>query len=160
MIGDDGSVVRVEEKIFKDVSDLQAQIEAGTAFHPKASADGLTAMTVVEDEAAAGVTLHEYKDPTTGESVEQGGNVTSGFNIAGATGGQYVLRVNGKETDPLDFDASASDVQAALVAIGESSASVSGDQASGFSLAGLSAKPSGDFSSLTGGDFPKEVSFT
>lgn len=62
MVGEDGAVVRVEEKVFKDVTDLQAQIDAGTAFHPKASASGLTAMTVVADKSADDVTLYEYKD--------------------------------------------------------------------------------------------------
>lgn len=71
IIGKDGSVVQVEEKIFKDVADLQAQVDAGTAFFPKASGEGLTAMTVVEDDSN-GVKLQEYLgangDPVTTDS--------------------------------------------------------------------------------------------
>lgn len=67
IVGEDGSVVRVEEKVFQDVADVQAQIEAGTAFHPQASANGLTAMVVTDDESGD-VTLHEYEDPETGET--------------------------------------------------------------------------------------------
>lgn len=69
IVGEDGSVVRVEEKVFKDVADVQAQIEAGTAFHPQASSNGLTAMVVTDDESGD-VTLHEYEDPETGETAE------------------------------------------------------------------------------------------
>lgn len=156
MIGDDGSVVRVEEKIFKDVSDLQAQIEAGTAFHPKASSNGLTAMTVVEDEAAAGVTLHEFTDPATGETVNQ--NTASGaFNLEGATGGTYTVTVGSNTTSALSFDASASDLQSALRAAGESSATVTGDASTGFVISNVSAKPTVDGSSLEGGTFPTTV---
>lgn len=61
MVGEDGTVTRVEEKIFKDVEDLQAQVEAGTAFYPKASGRGLTAMVAVEDDSN-GVKLQEYED--------------------------------------------------------------------------------------------------
>lgn len=69
IVGKDGSVARVEEKIFQDVSDLAAQIEAGTAFFPKASGENLTAMTVVEDNSN-GTILHEYKGPS-GETATQ-----------------------------------------------------------------------------------------
>jgi len=69
IVGEDGSVVRVEEKVFQDVADVQAQIEAGTAFHPQASSNGLTAMVVTDDESGD-VTLHEYEDPETGETAE------------------------------------------------------------------------------------------
>lgn len=62
MIGEDGSVVQVTEKIFKDVADLQAQIDAGNAFFPKASGENLTAMVPFADESN-GVTLQEYKNP-------------------------------------------------------------------------------------------------
>lgn len=69
MVGEDGTVTRVEEKIFKDVEDLQEQVEAGTAFYPKASGSGLTAMVAVEDDSN-GVKLQEYEDAD-GEPVEQ-----------------------------------------------------------------------------------------
>ena len=69
VVGEDGTVVRVEEKVFKDVEDVAAQIEAGTAFHPQASASGLTAMVVKEDKSGD-ATLHEYEDPKTGETAE------------------------------------------------------------------------------------------
>lgn len=69
IVGKDGSVTRVEEKIFKDISDVEAQIKAGTAFHPQASANGLTAM-VVKDDESGDATLHEYENPKTGETAE------------------------------------------------------------------------------------------
>lgn len=71
MIGDDGAVTQVESKVFQDVADLQAQIDAGTAFHPQASDAGLTAMVPVEEDSN-GVTLIEYEDPETGETSTQG----------------------------------------------------------------------------------------
>lgn len=73
LVGEDGSVTRVEEKIFKDVEDLQAQVKAGTAFYPKASGSGLTAMVAVEDDSN-GVKLQEYQDADGGpaEQPEEG----------------------------------------------------------------------------------------
>lgn len=62
IVGKDGAVARVEEKIFKDIEDLEKKIEQGKAFFPQASGSKLTAMTVV-DEKTGGVTLHEYKKP-------------------------------------------------------------------------------------------------
>ena len=69
MVGADGAAVRVEEKVFVDVEDLAAQVEAGTAFYPEASGNDLKAMVVVDDPSGD-VILHEYKDPETGETSE------------------------------------------------------------------------------------------
>lgn len=69
IVGEDGSVVRVEEKVFKDVADVKERIEKGTAFHPQASSSGLTAMVVAEDKSDH-VNLYEYKNPETGEVAE------------------------------------------------------------------------------------------
>lgn len=152
IVGEDNSVVRVEEKIFQDVSDLQAQIEAGTAFHPKASGSALSAM-VVKDDDANGVTLHEYTDPETGDTAAQPDttSATGSFNLNGATGGTYTISVKGNTTTPLNFDDTADELQAALRAAGESTATVTGDAASGFKVSNVSAKPTVNGGSLTGG---------
>lgn len=63
IIGEDGTVTEVEEKVFKDVADLQAQLDAGTAFVPKASAAGLTAYTVKQSAAGDG-NLLEFVEPS------------------------------------------------------------------------------------------------
>lgn len=76
VVGEGGEAVRVEEKIFQDVADLQAKIDAGEAFHPQASDNGLTAMVAVEDESN-GVSLYEYED-------EDGASATQ--NTDGTTG--------------------------------------------------------------------------
>lgn len=86
IVGEDGSVVRVEEKVFKDVADVKAQIEAGTAFHPQASSNGLTAMVVTEDKSDR-VNLYEYKNPETGEVAE---GSAEGVRPSGAPAGPGV----------------------------------------------------------------------
>lgn len=50
LVGEDGSVTQVQPKIFQDVSDVQAQVDAGTAFVPAASDNALEAMVPVIDE--------------------------------------------------------------------------------------------------------------
>ena len=59
IVREDGTVAQVEEKIFQDVADVQSQIDAGTAFVPKASDSGMTAYVVAEDEDG----LLEFTDP-------------------------------------------------------------------------------------------------
>ena len=60
MVGKDGSVARVEEKVFQDVTELTKKIEAGEAFYPQASGSGLTAMTLKKDDSN-GVDLQEFE---------------------------------------------------------------------------------------------------
>ena len=86
IVGKDGSVALVEEKIFKNVEDVAAQIKAGTAFHPQASANGLTAMVVKNDESGD-VTLHEYENPETGETAENSNEGVAASNGAGTDAG-------------------------------------------------------------------------
>lgn len=62
VIGKDGTVTQVEKKIFQDVTDLKAKLDAGEAFVPKASANSLTAMVPVA-EKTGDATLHEVMDP-------------------------------------------------------------------------------------------------
>jgi len=80
VIGEDGTVAEVTPKVFQDVTDVQAQIDAGTAFVPSASEDDLTAYEVNEQDAGD-ATLHEFVDPSTGEGATQpddGGAGTEG----------------------------------------------------------------------------------
>lgn len=153
MVGKDGGTVRVEEKIFKDVSDLKAQIEAGTAFYPKASGEGLTAMVVKEDDSH-GVKLMEYANPDGSAATV---TAQGAFNLKGATGGTFTVTVGSHTTSALAHNATADAVQKALVAAGEATAKVTGDAANGFTVTGVSEKPSVDGNSLTGGSFPKSV---
>lgn len=60
IVNGDGTVTRVEQKVFQDVADVQAQVDAGTAFVPNASEGNLTAYTVAEDDEG----LVEFTEPT------------------------------------------------------------------------------------------------
>ena len=60
-LGEDDSVREVKPKIFKKVSDLQSQVEAGTAFVPDGSASGLTGYVPVEDTEEDGVDLVSFE---------------------------------------------------------------------------------------------------
>ena len=71
LVGEDGTVTRVEEKIFQDVADVQAQIDAGTAFVPQGSESGLKAFVPVAEDAGE-VDLIAFEDPETGEPAEAG----------------------------------------------------------------------------------------
>ena len=88
---------------------------------------------------------------------EKPGVATGTFNLSGATGGTFTVSVGSKKTSDLAYNASSSAVQSALRSAGESGASVSGDATSGFTISGVSAKPTVDASKLTGGTFPKQV---
>ena len=63
-IGEDGTVTKVEKKIFVDVADVQDQIAAGTAFVPAGSANGLTAFVAVEDDEG----FVDLNEPETNEA--------------------------------------------------------------------------------------------
>lgn len=101
IVGEDGSVVRVEEKIFQDVEDVAAQIKAGTAFHPQASASGLSAMVVKEDKSGD-AELYEYVNPKTGETAENSneGVRPSDQPAAPSTGGTGSNPAGGGDTNP------------------------------------------------------------
>lgn len=64
-IGEDGTTVQVEEKVFKDVEDIQAKIKAGEAFVPQGSASGLTAFVVKQDTGKGGADLITFEDGET-----------------------------------------------------------------------------------------------
>lgn len=49
-VSEDGDVMQVEPKRFVDVADLQAQIDAGTAFKSDAAPGDLTAMVPVQED--------------------------------------------------------------------------------------------------------------
>ena len=87
----------------------------------------------------------------------QAATATGAFNLSGATGGTFTVSVGSRKTSDLAFNASASAVQSALRAAGESGATVTGDATSGFTISNVSAKPTVDGSKLTGGTFPKSV---
>ena len=61
-IGEDGTVTQVEKKIFQSITDVEAQITAGTAFVPEASASGLTAYVAVTGEDGL-VEVEEPEEP-------------------------------------------------------------------------------------------------
>lgn len=58
-IGEDGAVTQVEKKIFQNITDVESQIQAGTAFVPEASAAGVSAYVAVTDEDG----LVEFDEP-------------------------------------------------------------------------------------------------
>lgn len=68
LIKENGTVEEVQKKIFKDVSDLQTQVDAGKAFVPQASTSGLEAFVPKVDMVANtidGVDLIEMSEPVT-----------------------------------------------------------------------------------------------
>lgn len=69
VIGEDNTVTQVTPKVFQTVADAQAKIAAGTAFVPKGSAAGLTAMVPVAEDAGD-ATLHEFMEPEEPEEPE------------------------------------------------------------------------------------------
>lgn len=58
-IAEDGTVTQVEKKIFQNITDVEAQVAAGTAFVPEASAAGVSAYVAVTDEDG----LVEFDEP-------------------------------------------------------------------------------------------------
>nr|DAM65377.1 MAG TPA: major tail protein [Caudoviricetes sp.] len=77
LVREDGTVERVEEKIFKQVEDVNGKLASGEAFVPKGSASGLAKHTVKKDGESP---LREFVDPETGEvaEVEEGASRTDG----------------------------------------------------------------------------------
>lgn len=62
LVGEDGTVTRVEEKIFQDVADVEAQLTAGTAFVPQGSESDLKAYVPKAEDAGEG-DLITFTDP-------------------------------------------------------------------------------------------------
>lgn len=60
----EGNVTEVQEKVFKTITDLEAQVAAGTAFKSDAAKGKLTAMVPVAT-ASGDATLHEFPNETT-----------------------------------------------------------------------------------------------
>lgn len=75
-----GEVTEVQPKIFKTIADLDAQVQAGTAFKSDAAKGNLTAMVPVAKKSGD-ATLHEFEGETTSE--EEG---TTGGTEDGGTG--------------------------------------------------------------------------
>lgn len=69
-VGEDGTVTQVESKIFKDVADVQSQIEAGTAFVPAASNNALEALVPVEDDGLVEFPGEEVPEDSEGDGAE------------------------------------------------------------------------------------------
>lgn len=82
------------------------------------------------------------------------------FSVDGATGGTYTITVASKTTAPIAHDAAADAIQAALRAVGEVEAVVTGTVAAGFVVEKVSVAPVVTATELTGGDFPKSVEVT
>ncbi|PRQ10633.1 hypothetical protein C1Y63_10590 [Corynebacterium sp. 13CS0277] len=78
-------------------------------------------------------------------------------SVAGATGGTWTLTVGGVSAKGLKHDAKATDIQAALRKAGDKDVEVTGDQATGFTVAKANGDVAVDASKLTGGGFPKDV---
>ena len=83
-----------------------------------------------------------------------------GFSVAGSTGGTYTISVGSHKTSEIQASADRTAIQSALRAAGEDSATVDGTKSGGFTVSNVSAKPTVDATSLTGGDFPKSVDVT
>ncbi|MCT1819360.1 hypothetical protein M3B96_10460 [Corynebacterium propinquum] len=66
-VGEDGTVERVEEKIFKKVENIDTKLSSGEAFVPKGSASDLTPYKAKDDDNAP---LREFVDPESGEVAE------------------------------------------------------------------------------------------
>ena len=76
-VGKDETVTEVKPKIFQDIENLDKLVEEGKAFVPKASANTLAAFVPVEDsDDEDGVSLHEFRDPETGENTTQDEDVS------------------------------------------------------------------------------------
>lgn len=83
-----------------------------------------------------------------------------GFSVAGSTGGTYTVSVGSHKTSALQHSAGKAEIQSALRSAGEADAVVDGTKSGGFTVTKVSAKPTVDAASLTGGDFPKAVDVT
>lgn len=62
LIGEDGTIVEVSQKIFKDVENIDAKVTAGEAFVPAASAADMKAYKV-KSEQSGDAELHEFEEP-------------------------------------------------------------------------------------------------
>lgn len=100
------------------------------------------------------VKLYQFIDRKADDEETVGDSASYTFTLAGATGGTYTISVGSKKTTELQHNSAAEKVKQALVAAGEAKANVTGSASSGFTITGVSAKPTVDGSKLTGGSFP------
>lgn len=82
------------------------------------------------------------------------------FSVKGATSGTYTITIGGKTTATITYNADAAAVQAAIRALGENEAEVTGTVDAGFVIAKVSAAPTVAATGLAGGGFPKSVEVT
>lgn len=70
--GEDGKLMEVKPKVFKDIETAEKMVEEGKAFVPSASGSGLKAFVpAVDDDEEDGVELIEFTDPKTGKKTSQ-----------------------------------------------------------------------------------------
>lgn len=100
------------------------------------------------------VKLYQFIDRKADDEETVGDSASYTFTLAGATGGTYKISVGSKQTGDLQYNDSAEKVKQALVTAGETKANVTGSASSGFTITGVSAKPTVNGSNLTGGSFP------
>lgn len=100
------------------------------------------------------VKLYQFIDRKADDEETVGDSASYTFTLAGATGGTYTISVGSKKTTELQHNSTAEKVKQALVAAGETKANVTGSASSGFTITGVTKKPTVDGSTLTGGSFP------
>lgn len=101
------------------------------------------------------VKLYQFIDRKADGEETVGDSASYKFTLAGATGGTYKISVGSKKTEDLQYNDSAETVKQKLVAAGEAKANVTGSASNGFTITGVTKKPTVDGSKLTGGTFPK-----
>lgn len=99
------------------------------------------------------VKLYQFIDRKADDEETVGDSASYTFTLAGATGGTYTISVGSKKTGALQYNDSAETVKQKLVAVGETKANVTGSASSGFTITGVTKKPTVDGSTLTGGSF-------
>lgn len=100
------------------------------------------------------VKLYQFIDRKADAEEEAEASPSYSFNLSGATGGTYTISVGAKKTTELQHNSTAENVKQALVSAGETKANVTGDASSGFTITGVTKKPTVDGSKLSGKTFP------
>lgn len=144
-----GTVTAVEKKIFQDIEDLDAKIEAGTAFVPQGSASGEAFVKNVDSisNSEDGVDLIEFKNPETGETSE----VVEAKTVtlpSGVSDGTFTLTVDGHTTSDLAYNATGAAVQSAVQAAGAAGVTVIGAAGGPYTINGATSVTA-DGASLT-----------